>query len=86
MNERNEIVVVDLSTSVKMRIFEQISSRMETMGHDPANLNSLDLGFDVPEGWPIDINTAPTMSQLVVLANKLKMRITVLDINLAPLE
>ncbi|MCK4958060.1 MAG: hypothetical protein KAT00_01640 [Planctomycetes bacterium] len=86
MNERNEIVVVDLSTSVKMRIFEQISSRMETMGHDPANLNSLDLGFDVPQGWPIDINTAPTMSQLVVLANKLKMRITVLDINLAPLE
>jgi hypothetical protein len=44
----------------------------------------LDLGFDVPIGWPA-YDEEISFSQLVVLGKKLKMRIDIRELKMTPL-
>jgi hypothetical protein len=42
------------------------------------------LGFELSDGWPVDMNDQPTISQLIVFALKLKMRVIIADLNMVP--
>ena len=86
MEDRNEIVTIEMSASDRLRIYGQITARMEKLGFNPCDYSALDLGFELPANWPVDKDAQPTLAQLVVVANKLKMRITIADLNLAPLN
>lgn len=86
MSDKNEIVRLELPASVRIRIANQITYQMIQKDLDPENgYQSLNLGFEVPEGWPIAEDTQPTMAQLVVFAQKLGMKITIGDLNLSPM-
>ena len=82
--DENETVVLDMSSEGRLRLYGQITGQMEKLGYNPVDFASLDLGFELPAGWPVDMNAQPTLAQLTVLAHKLKMRITISDLNLAP--
>ena len=84
MKNANETVEIEIATSDRLRLNNQIVSGMEALGHKAYDFKSLELGFELPCGWPIDMNAQPTMAQLVVLAAKLKMRIIISDLNLVP--
>ena len=77
-------VVIDMSSEGRLRLYGQVTAQMEKLGYNPVDYASLYLGFELPAGWPVDMNALPTLAQLTVLAHKLKMRITISDLNLAP--
>ena len=84
MPDKNEMVVIEIATEGRLRLYGQITARMEKSGFNPCDWKQLHLGFELPAGWPIDMNAQPTLAQLTVLARKLKMRIVIGDINLVP--
>lgn len=84
MRDDNEIVTIEMSPGDRLRLQGQINERMEKLGLNPGDWNSLDLGFDLSDGWPVDMNAQPTISELTVLARKLKMRVIVADLNMVP--
>ena len=85
MPEPNEIVVIVLSPAGRMRLSGQIFSRMEYLRLIPFRYDELNLGFHLPANWPDDPAVEITMAQLVVLMQKLKMRLTISELNAAPL-
>ena len=85
MSDKNEIVTIEMNSSDRLRLYGQITARMEAKGYNPCDFSKLDLGFELPAGWPVDINAEPTMAQLVVLAKKLEMRIPIADLNMVPM-
>ena len=82
----NEMVKVELSAESRLKLAGQLNVRMEKLGFGTDNYKELGLGFDLPEGWPIDINAQPTLPQLAVLAVKLKMRLVIDELNLVPMQ
>ena len=85
MPEPNELIVIELPPSARMRLSNQILRRMEEMGFKGFQYNALDLGFHLPAEWPDDPSVDITMAQLAVLAIKLKMRLTIGSLNFPPL-
>jgi len=85
MLEPNEIVVILLSPEGRMRLSNQILRRMEDMGLTPFRYDALDLGFHLSAAWPTDPAVEITLAQLVVLMQKLNMRLTIADLNAAPM-
>ncbi len=85
MPEANELIVIDLPPEARMRLSSQILLRMEEMGLKPFQYDALELGFHLPAEWPDDPGVEITLAQLVVLATKLKMRLTMADANLSPM-
>ena len=85
MPEPNEIVVIELSPEGRMRLSNQILRRMEDMGLLPFRYDALELGFHLPLGWPDDPKVEITLAQLAVLMNKLNMRLTIGELNAAPM-
>jgi hypothetical protein len=79
----SEIVKIELLSPDKMMLSNQITTRMTMLGLG-ADINKLDLGFTLPENWPIDLNDQPTLAQLTVVARKLKMNIVISSIDLYP--
>jgi len=86
MHEQNELIVIELSPEGRMRLSNQIYHRMEELRFIPFRYDDMDLGFHLPAEWPDDPTAEITMAQLVVLANKLKMRLAIGDINFSPMS
>lgn len=82
MVEKNEIVIVALEFHDRIRLDNQITSQARKLGLDPSDYNNLNLGFKLPNGWPVNIEIQPTLAELVVIAKKLKMRIVINGIDL----
>ena len=85
MPEPNELIVIELSPVGRLRLSAQIFRRMEELRLIPFRYDALDLGFHLPAGWPDDPAVELTMAQLTVLMHKLKMRLTISELNAAPL-
>jgi hypothetical protein len=84
--EANELVVIEMAASDRIRLGQQICSRMQQLGFAPYDYDKLQLGIDLPVNWPEDKDSQPTLAQLTVLAVKLKMRICIGDLNMTPLN
>jgi len=80
MSDANEMVVIEISKIDRDRLWDAVVSQATMLGYD----RSLDLGLDQHLGWPRG-KTEITFSQLVVLARKLKMRITICELKMTPL-
>lgn len=76
----NEIVLIEMASDKRLRLYGQITAQMEKLGFNPCDYKSLGLGFELPSTWPCDENTQPTLAQLVVTACKLNMRIIIDDL------
>jgi len=86
MTKKNEMVTIEMAPSDRLRLYSQITGRMEKLGYNPCDYGSLNLGFELPANWPEDKDAQPTMAQLVVVARKLKMRIVIDNLTLVPLK
>ena len=84
MRDENEVMTIEMMPMDRVRLQRQITDQMERLGLDPGDLNSLDLDFELSDRWPVDMNDQPTISQLIVFALKLKMRVIVTDLNMVP--
>ena len=84
MSEPNEIAVIELATSDRIRLGQQIRDRMQQLGFTA--YKELALGSDLPANWPEDKDSEITLAQLTVLAVRLKMRICIGDLNMTPLK
>ena len=82
--DHNEIVTIELTPEGAMRLNNQIVSGMEHKDYPPYNWKHLDLGFELPPGWPADKDARPTLAQLIVFAQKLGMQIEINDLNMVP--
>lgn len=82
--DKNETVIVELVHEARLRLYSQITAQMESKGLNSADFNQLGLGFELPAGWPVDVNSQPTLAQLTVIAKKLDMQIIINDLNLYP--
>lgn len=86
MPDKNEMVTIEMAGSDRLRLYGQITGRMERLEYNPCDYGALNLGFELPANWPEDKDAQPTMAQLVVVARKLKMRIVIDNLNLVPLK
>jgi len=86
MSDRNEIVVIDMVSAERLKLYGQITTRMKELGYNPCDYNGLELGIDLPPDWPMDMNDHPTMAQLIVLARKLRIKIVISNLDMIPLE
>jgi len=86
MSEKGEMVTIEMVSSDRLKLYGQITSRMENLGYNPCDYGALNLGFELPANWPVDKEAQPTLAQLVVVAKKLKMRIVIDNLNLIPLK
>lgn len=84
MADENETVVIEMVTDARLRLYSQITGRMEQLGYNPCDYSELELGIVLPVNWPADINAQPTLAQLVVVARKLNLRIIISGLNLIP--
>ena len=84
MSENNELVKIEMLSDARLRLYTQITSQMEKLGYNPVDYGGLELGFELPANWPVDINAQPMLAELVVVARKLGLRIIVNDLNLIP--
>jgi len=85
MNEPNEMLILELNGGIRLRLAYQIARQMDArrLGTD---FRKLDLGFELPVGWPVDMKAQPTLAQLIVLAKKLNLQIAISDLNVLPLK
>ncbi len=87
MTDEKRIVSIDAGLDVRLGLYDQINIRMKEFGFNiNGDYNSLGLGFDLPANWPVDRNAQPTLSQLVVVARRLKMRIVISSVSLLPIK
>lgn len=90
MAEPNEMLILEMDAGIRLRLAEQITRQMYACGFgdfSPRNIaEKLNLGFELPEGWPVDMNAQPTLAQLIVLAKKLNLQIIINDLNVLPLK
>jgi len=80
----SEIVSVDMAADARLTLYAYITSQMEKRGLNPMDWGELDLGFELPAGWPVDVGSLPTMAQLIVIAVKLEMRIVITNLVMLP--
>lgn len=85
MHDPNELIVIELSPAGRLRLSSQIYRRMEQMSLIPFRYDALDLGFHLPANWPDDPAVEITLVQLTVLMRKLTMRLTIGELNAAPM-
>lgn len=91
MSDANEMVKVEIDKEHRVRIRHAVISQMVRLGLLDTRFSiglsweSLDLGFEVPAGWPDDEGSKITLSQLIVIAKKLKMRIHIRELEMTPL-
>ena len=80
-----ELISVQMNPSDRLRLYGQISARMEKLGL-LADYGKLDMGFDLPPDWPMDSGSDVTVGKLVALAIRLKMRIEIADLNFVSIK
>ena len=84
--ETHETVTIDLTPDDRLTLYAKIMSRMKELGHNPCDYGSLDLGFELPAAWPHDKDCLPTLTQLVMVAVKLRMKIIISRLYIEPLR
>jgi len=84
MSKNGEMVKIEMLSDARLRLYTQITSQMVKFGYNPVDYDSLNLGFKLPAGWPVDIDAQPTLAELVVVAGKLGLQIIINDLNLIP--
>lgn len=84
MPNENEIIAIEIPINNKIELYGKITSQMENLGYNPVNYGALDLGFELPADWPFGRDTEITMAQLVVIAKKLDMRISITELFIEP--
>jgi len=84
MSSENQIVSVEMTAVKRMELDRQISEAMKAKGCANGEYNKLGLGFELPEGWPVDKDSEITMAQLIVLAQKLDLKIVINDLCMMP--
>ncbi len=84
MLDENETVVIEMFPDARLRLYGQITGQMEKLGYNPADYKALNLSFELPADWPVGEDTELTIAQLVVVALKLNMRITISDLHIVP--
>lgn len=82
MKYENELITVEMLPSERLRLYGQITSAMQKLGYD--SYRQLNLGFELPDTWPVNENTQPTLAQLIVIAMKLKSRLVINNIYFEP--
>ena len=80
--DTNQIVEVEVYSDTRLRLYGQITARMEQLGLNPCDYSKLGLGFELEPTWPAEQSTEITLAQLVVIACKLKMKVLINDLNL----
>jgi len=75
-------VVIQMATSHRLRLSNQILAQMQKKGFTPYDYAELQLGFDLPPDWPAAADEELTLAQLVVLAVKLNMQIVITDLDM----
>lgn len=85
MDDSCERVIIEMASGDRLKLYSQITGQIERLGLNHASWDSLDLGIKLPAGWPVDVKAQPTLSQLIVVARKLKMQISINDLNLEPM-
>ena len=75
-----ELMSVQMNPSDRLRLYGQITARMEQLGL-PLDYGKLEMGFDLPPDWPIDSGSDVTVGKLIALALRLKMKIEISDLN-----
>jgi hypothetical protein len=84
-----EVVKIELTAESRMTLGFSLNERMNELGYRSPlgdideQIRLLKLGVEFPKDWPLKGEIL--LSQLVVLAVKLKMQITIGDINLSPM-
>ncbi len=86
MTDEKAIVSIDAGLDVRLRLYNQISDGMKKLGYNNGDYSGLDLGFELPANWPVDMNAQPTLAELVVVARKLEMRIVISGLSLLPIK
>ncbi len=84
MVDENEIVVIEIVTADRIMLSEQIMAQMTSLGYPAFDYPRLNLGFDLGPTWPADIESELTLTQLIVLAKKLDMRIVINGLIVVP--
>jgi len=80
-----ETVKIELTPEGRLRLEYQLCEAMMKKEHpSSASFKVLDLGFELNKNWPLEGEIL--LSQLVMLARKLEMSITIGDINLSPMK
>lgn len=86
MRDANEVVTIEMAGGDRLKLYGQLTARMERLGINHASWGNLDLGFELPAGWPVDAAAQPTISELTVMARKLKMRVIIADLDMVPAD
>lgn len=84
MSKKNETVIIELFSADRIKLSEQIYKAMEAKGFKPYDYAALDMGFDLPCQWPADKACEVTIAQLVVIAQKLNLRIVIRGLDMIP--
>jgi hypothetical protein len=77
-----EIVKVDLDHMCKSALSKAINARMDELKVE--GFEKLDLGFEIEPTWPFAPDK-PLMSELVVIATNLKMKLVITGLKLVPM-
>ena len=85
-NKKIEIVTIELSGRGKADLLDAVNKRLREFKHTPGDFESLDMGFELPKKFLQLDGPQPTLSQLTVLCNKLKMRIVITHFELESLS
>jgi len=86
MADENETVVIEMWPDDRLKLYGQITSRMEELGYNPCDYGSLGLGIELPADWPHGENSQPTLAQLTVVARKLKRKIIIHNLDMEPMR
>lgn len=76
---------IELVYDKRLKLYSDITAQMERLGLNHGSWESLGVGLHLPAAWPLDKDAQPTLSQLIVIARKLKMRVVINDLNMVPL-
>ena len=84
MIDELETIAIEMTPGDRLKLYGQITGRMERLGYNPCDYAGLNLGFELPATWPHNEDARPTLAQLTVLAGKLKMRIIISNLDMVP--
>ena len=82
MKDENETITVEMLGVDRMKLQGQINDRMVSLGYRRYDYDKLNLGFHLPQEWPLDKDAQPTLAQLLVVAMKLRMRIIISNLDM----
>ena len=85
-HDPNEMLILDLSYDDKIDLHKHIKEQMAKFGYNPSSYRSLGLGFRLPPNWPVDKDHPPTLTQITVLAKKLRFKIIITGLSVEPLR